>query len=119
MPCLGRSARQHSPIPLNGSETEMTDDLAGSREGADQRCRTCEEPIDLNNNSTCSSCESVHCPFCGMASHVWRDGTFDIQGAPCPHLIASYCRDADDWDAGPPLDAETLPRLASTTSPEI
>src|SRR5690242_19576833 len=89
----------------------MADDHSGRR-GDVQPCRACEVPIHFAQSSACKACESVHCPFCGMASHFWRDSTFDIQGSPCRHLVASYCRDPADWDAGPPIDAELLPRLA-------
>lgn len=82
------------------------------------RCRTCEAPLSAKSGGVCGECESLHCPYCGMTSHFWRDGGFFLHDDPCSHLIASYSRDAGEWDLRSPLAGVKLPHLEVSLATE-
>lgn len=74
-------------------------------------CRGCARSLRRRTGGVCGYCESVHCPFCGVASNFWRESTFSIHEDPCAHLVGSYCHDSGEWDWSSSLDELALPYL--------
>jgi hypothetical protein len=82
----------------------------------EQTCRFCSRVLPITLTGTCPACDSVHCPFCAVASHYWENETFDLNDEPCGHLLGSFSDDLGDWEFWPFYNLRP-PRLPTDLGP--
>jgi hypothetical protein len=78
------------------------------------RCRSCDLP--LGDSTRCATCQTGHCPFCGVGARCWTHaevGAF-LELEECAHLVAAAEDWGQEWRVDPFAEFD-LPSLPEST----